>query len=166
MVRLTSLLVLIVIAIRTFAMTPDNFSSIGEIEQWLESNKSQIKPIEGIYSMNNRIETNSPYARDFERDITIAIVYDSSIEDYRLYVVDNMTQKVFETSTFVVNKVPNSTSVIFKHFSTPMRLYPSSTGKYSFRMELDRNSTKKAADNPNFIWKIWSTFKLDKQYPL
>lgn len=163
--KIIILFVSILIGLHSHAQNPANFRTLAQAENWFEKNINNLKPIEGIYSIRNIIDTDSPYAGKLEFNITGVIVFDAYKGDYIFYIVDDNDNHLFISPVISVNKVPDSSSITFKNYTTPYRLYPNSNGNYNFRMQLNDYSKKKAADNSRFSYNIWSTFYLTKQFP-
>jgi len=132
------------------------------LRKYFQDNILKLDPIEGLYEMSFKQETNSPYAPNLSNQIPIALKksYDNTI---KMYVQDG--NQYGESSTITLNRIGETNAYTFTSYSTKGTLYLTNNMQWHISIELNRESARYVAGNPNFAYRIWQTYSAVKSYP-
>ena len=132
-------------------------------KRYLEENILKLDPIEGLYEMNFKQETNSPYAPNLSNQFPVALKksHGGTIKLYIKFKGSNQ----YEESSITLNRIGETNAYTFTTYTTKGTLYLTNNMQWHISIELNPESARYVANNPNFVYRIWQTYSAVKSYP-
>ena len=135
------------------------------LKKYYQDNILTLDPIEGIYDVQFRAATNSPYAPTSQENWQCAIYKEG--EEYKLYPFSYGKYYGTETwSNYKIIKIADTNAYTFYYYTSSSRIYITGyNSQFTVRLDLDMRSAREFSKNPQFAYKIAIAMNLVKTYP-
>ena len=152
-------------SIFTCAETVIDPETKASLKKYYQDNILTLDPIEGIYDVQFRAATNSPYAPTSQENWQCAIYKEGG--EYKLYPFSYGKYYGTETwSNYKIIKIADTNAYTFYYYTSSSRIYITGyNSQFTVRLDLDMRSAREFSKNPQFAYKIAIAMNLVKTYP-
>ena len=135
------------------------------LKKYYQDNILTLDPIEGIYDVQFRAATSSPYAPTSQENWQCAIYKEGG--EYKLYPFSYGKYYGTETwSNYKIIKIADTNAYTFYYYTSSSRIYITGyNSQFTVRLDLDMRSAREFSKNPQFAYKIAIAMNLVKTYP-